>query len=500
MYCGDETGAYIGDVGAHTSRFGYGGEDNPKYVVPSYAAQRQDDARYIPTSTLQPHDHVQSIFRMAGDGNMDEPQVDANEFLQQGDCVQDWDAYEHVWQRSLDVLRVRERLKHTKGGGLAEPATTIDSSVPKKKVKVDSSVVRRSFDTFDSRLVHPVLAVSPGCSHIMHDTTTNTKQLEKYSEILFESLGADSVFVAPAPMLSAFAMGRQTCLVVDIGSSGCRVTPLVDGFLLRTSQRRNGRGGDWLGHMAWNALLQYNHAVQPRYQRNLGKEFDTANSRFHRWAMQDFTYELRTTEHIRLDAWRTDDHRVPFSTIAESAKTSDSAGTETAAGVASSSAAASSFFELPDGTKINTQGTLGRDLCRIPELLFAPNVPFSSSTTDMLSQSSTLSNLPLHQLIHDSLTSVGDADIRKELCGNIVLVGGSSLFAQLEQRLSYELTGIVTGNFKCRVLASRHTVERSCSAWIGASVLTSLGSFQQLWLSRTEYDEYGAALAIQRFP
>ena len=36
MYCGDETGSYIGDVGSHTCRFGYGGEDNPKFVVPSY--------------------------------------------------------------------------------------------------------------------------------------------------------------------------------------------------------------------------------------------------------------------------------------------------------------------------------------------------------------------------------------------------------------------------------------------------------------------------------
>ena len=30
MYCGDETGAFVGDCGHATSRFGYGGEDTPK--------------------------------------------------------------------------------------------------------------------------------------------------------------------------------------------------------------------------------------------------------------------------------------------------------------------------------------------------------------------------------------------------------------------------------------------------------------------------------------
>ena len=30
MYCGDETGAFVGDLGHSTSRFGYGGDDAPK--------------------------------------------------------------------------------------------------------------------------------------------------------------------------------------------------------------------------------------------------------------------------------------------------------------------------------------------------------------------------------------------------------------------------------------------------------------------------------------
>lgn len=32
MYCGDETGAFVGDCGSSTSRFGYGGDDSPKVM------------------------------------------------------------------------------------------------------------------------------------------------------------------------------------------------------------------------------------------------------------------------------------------------------------------------------------------------------------------------------------------------------------------------------------------------------------------------------------
>jgi actin-like protein 6A len=95
---------------------------------------------------------------------------------------------------------------------------------------------------------------------------------------------------------------------------------------------------------------------------------------------------------------------------------------------------------------------------------------------------------------------VGDVDVRKELSNNIILTGGSSLFPNLDVRLSYELATLLPNFTRPKVIAPRFSVERSCAPWIGASILTSLGSFQQLWLSRTEYEEYGSTLAIQRFP
>jgi len=39
--------------------------------------------------------------------------------------------------------------------------------------------------------------------------------------------------------------------------------------------------------------------------------------------------------------------------------------------------------------------------------------------------------------------------------------------------------------------------DRSYSNWIGGSLMASLNSFQQMWISRSEYDEYGKDI-VQR--
>ena len=50
---------------------------------------------------------------------------------------------------------------------------------------------------------------------------------------------------------------------------------------------------------------------------------------------------------------------------------------------------------------------------------------------------------------------------------------------------------------KVKLLAPTTPHERRFAVWIGGSILASLGSFQQLWMSKQEYDEAGAS-AIQR--
>ena len=589
MYCGDETGSFIGDVGSHTSRFGYGGEDNPKYVAPSYMVQvdgGDDDNEtkdketdpmettatetpkkcYIPATCYQGRlasQNVRPIMRMPSllasssssssssskesqskkqQSLLAAPQTDPNAYLQQGDIIQDWEALEQMWMTSYDVLRVFDTRKHTTGGS---PFKKIKTSA----TQVSSSTIKGTAHKGNGCCIHPILAVMPGMTHMIGDqyeAAIQREQRSKLTEFLMETMEAPAVFLAPTPMLSSFCFGRQTALVVDVGAGGCRVTPVVDGLLLKHAQRRNGRGGDWLGNVQWRALLEDRVVLRPRYQlRKAVSAVATKSPWLYRWAMQDLMYEFRTSQHINLTQWCVD-ASVPFMSsnkpslpASSSSDTEDAekdeeeeteankdgeihsdamdideddtskkgeekvGGTKAAEIGSIKSGGFGTSYELPDGTHIDLSSETGKDLCRIPELLFTDDVPYAVNEalrTGIMSEHHTLSNLPLHHLIFSSLSAVGDGDIRKDLAANIILTGGSSLFPNMAERLSMEVPRLVPNTHKCRVIASRNSVERSFSAWVGGSILTSLGSFQQLWLSRKEYEEYGTGVSIQRFP
>lgn len=556
MYCGDETGSFIGDVGSHTSRFGYGGEDIPSYVVPSMVAVASEEdgtASKSNKKAIIPHSCYSPRWCNNNDGNKftmktpmrtvecpdaQKPVTDPVQFLPQGDSIRDWDAYEHLWMNALDAMYVKETLKHSTGGRDTTTTTTAASGVQSAAIRSVSSLA-------DSKCVHPLLVISPGHTHSVvgadsdfssSSTSGRTgaaarRELLHVTELMMETMGATALFVAPTPMLAAFSHGRQTCFVVDVGASGTRVTPVVDGLVLQQAQRRTGRGGNWLGHVQWQALSSTDSlndhnkiTLRPRYQVSANTRRQTAaaapiqtkdpattttdnnsNGIFHRWAMQDLMHELRTCEHVALPQWWYDT-TVPFCYEA----TDDGSSSASGAGMAidGTTIFPTKYFELPDGTKVDLTTRTGKDLCRIPELFFSEQCPFTGLLSDeqksasqaILNEHPTLSNLPLHKLVHSSLSAVADVDARKDLAASILLTGGSSVIVNLEKRLSLELTRITSAAYKCKVLASRFNVERQCAAWIGGSVLTSLGSFQQLWLSKTEYEEYGGTLAIQRFP
>jgi len=447
-----------------------------------------------------------------------------------------------------------------------------------------------------------LLVIDSGYTHTPGSGNENSikrNQRAKITEILFESLSAPAAFIAPSPMVSSFAFGRQTSLIVDIGARGMRVTPIVDGLLLENAQRRSGRGGEWLNSVQNFVVSEYCNdpmrsrrksrkrrrdgndnnndinkesllwSVHPRYACHQSKEKESGilninypctniqESIFHNLAVRDVMYEMKTSPHISgVSLYRDDDWTVPFLDMDITSAKNDKHDISASASVNANSgdtnndgkesktdnseamdvdgkedknqldsnvdndtdgdsdddpnedyeAKSKKRYTLPDGTRINLQKTQsGKDLCRLAELFFAQELPFSSTfktpaTEKQEKRPSTFSSLPIHELIKSSLSAVADADVRKELCGNIILTGASSLFPNIEQHLSLEISYLVPNMYRCKVIASRNTLERRYSPWIGGSVLTSLGSFQQLWLSKAEYEEYGAMLASQRFP
>jgi actin-related protein 4 len=99
-------------------------------------------------------------------------------------------------------------------------------------------------------------------------------------------------------------------------------------------------------------------------------------------------------------------------------------------------------------------------------------------------------------LIRQSISAV-DVDIRPLLLSHVIVVGGGSLVHGFTDRLNNELQ-IMFPSLRSRVQASGMTVERRFASWIGGSILASLGTFHQMWISRKEYDEHGAGIVEKR--
>lgn len=77
-----------------------------------------------------------------------------------------------------------------------------------------------------------------------------------------------------------------------------------------------------------------------------------------------------------------------------------------------------------------------------------------------------------------------DIDVRKDLYSNVVLSGGTTMFNGISERLSKELINLAPSSMKIKVVAPP---ERKYSVWIGGSILSSLSTFQTMWITNAEY-------------
>ena len=88
-----------------------------------------------------------------------------------------------------------------------------------------------------------------------------------------------------------------------------------------------------------------------------------------------------------------------------------------------------------------------------------------------------------------------DEDIQKDLYGNVVLSGGSTMFNGMAETLQMELEALAPKSTEIKVIAP---VCRKYSTWIGGSILAGLDPFQEMCISKDEYDESGPSLVHRK--
>ncbi|CAD5126271.1 DgyrCDS14430 [Dimorphilus gyrociliatus] len=134
-------------------------------------------------------------------------------------------------------------------------------------------------------------------------------------------------------------------------------------------------------------------------------------------------------------------------------------------------------YKLPDGQEI----TIGKEAFRCPESLFQPAFLGMESAG-------------IHETLYNSVMKC-DVDIRKILYANTVLTGGSSMFRGIEDRLHKEITSLAPPTMTVKIIAPP---DRKFSVWNGGSSLAALSTFQQMWITKSDYDESGPSIVHRK--
>jgi actin-related protein len=110
-----------------------------------------------------------------------------------------------------------------------------------------------------------------------------------------------------------------------------------------------------------------------------------------------------------------------------------------------------------------------------------------------------------------------DRDQQAQLLGNAVLCGGGACLSTsasssnsvdykdgnaMPERIREEVEAIIhthTPQWRVKVL-SPGLSERAVCSWLGASILGSLGSFHEMWITKKEYEEHGTAIVNRKCP
>jgi actin-related protein len=330
---------------------------------------------------------------------------------------------------------------------------------------------------------HPVLLVE--------QAYTSKADREKWAQILFEEYNVPGVFMSRAGVLALYANARVTGLSVDIGAGGTTITPVQEGYPLMGALRRSPVGGRVLDGALLSAAYAQGTALHPRLPSAKPRSSSSSSS-----SSASGGGGLAAAAAALHSTVRT------FHTL-ELARDARESLCRVYEGGAFESAAHAHVpivsYDLPDGTKLS----LGPQRYAVCELLMDPSPlqegggSSSSSSSSGMGGGSGDNEFAGCQGIPDMIQAAimaCEIECRRDLCMNISLTGGGAATEGLSERILKEMLGRQE-DMNCRAkLCAASNAERAMGPWLGGSILGSLGTFPDLWFSKSEYDEWGAKM------
>ena len=260
------------------------------------------------------------------------------------------------------------------------------------------------------------------------------KNREKTIEMMFEKFKVPSTYISIQAILSLYASGRTTGLVLDSGDGVTHAVPVFEGYCVpKAIIRLDLAGRDLTNHLK-DTLSERGYKFRTTAEREIVRDIKEKLC----YVAEDYETELIKSK--------------KDSSLEKS-------------------------YMLPDGNKV----VIGSERFRVPEGLFQPSLIGMEVSG-------------IQDVVYDCANKC-DIDIRKTLFENIVLSGGTTMLPGIDTRLQSDLKSMVPELIVPNVSA---TPERKYSVWIGGSILSSLPSFEDMWITKAEYEEYGPLIVHRK--